>query len=52
LKIKGWLLYKDDVDLTSGACPVKLTVNGAVGTGSGTVTYKSSVTPQVTGLSP
>jgi IPT/TIG domain len=50
--VKGWVLYKDDLALTGAACPVTLNVNGIAATGSGTVTYKSSLTPLVTGLSP
>ena len=27
IQMKGWILYKDDIDLSSGTCPVTLNVN-------------------------
>ena len=52
IHVKGWLLYKDDLDLSNAACPVSLKVNGIVGTGTGNVYYKNSLTPNVTGVTP
>lgn len=52
IQIKGWTLYKDNVTLTGGNCPINVTVNSVAGTGTGSVWYQESLTPKVTAVSP